>query len=520
MKFVQIIKNNISLVYAMLCVVFAVGVIVFIFPQCTIDYINYDSSYQFFLTQHSMAEIWELLPQDYSPPLYAVLLKIYTMIFGNSLFVMRTFSLFAVGGMLWLAFFPVRAAFGCKTSFVCGVMVFSNAIVYRMLPEIRPTIFGMFFMMAIAVYAYIAFFQDKKYAYICLTVFSVLGMYTHNITMLGALGVYVVSLLFCLIKRNVSKFKKFFISGLVCAVIYIPWLIVVFKQFGNVQENFWSTNISTDTVFRWLFFDFFSIGVLTPFGSVLVIVSLLLIAAAVIVILLAVRNRKLSETKTEITDSEEKKQSMLSLPFLICELIFPIALMVGFHYLCYPLASRRYMFIYSILLAVIISVAVTKYLHKLVSVAYCVLAIINCCYNNAAVRDDISKSDAYVVFEKIKNENPDGKIAFLHTHEFFLGIMSYYFPDAEHYVCDETFTVLNTYDVFTTNITNVGSIENIWNYTDEFYMWSDYNYEEYCTFDKAKVLLSPDNIECNPDKYYKQAYTTCDWILPYKLSRE
>ena len=38
------------------------------------DIINADSSYQYFLTQKDFAEVLRLIPEDYSPPLYGVLL--------------------------------------------------------------------------------------------------------------------------------------------------------------------------------------------------------------------------------------------------------------------------------------------------------------------------------------------------------------------------------------------------------------------------------------------------------------
>ena len=50
-------------------VMLAVSVI-HILPPFNADIINYDSSYQYFLTKHSLSDIMKLLPEDYSPPLY------------------------------------------------------------------------------------------------------------------------------------------------------------------------------------------------------------------------------------------------------------------------------------------------------------------------------------------------------------------------------------------------------------------------------------------------------------------
>lgn len=65
--------------------------VIHILPPFNADIINYDSSYQYFLTKHSLSDIMKLLPEDYSPPLYTLLLKLLTYIFGSSLLAMRSF---------------------------------------------------------------------------------------------------------------------------------------------------------------------------------------------------------------------------------------------------------------------------------------------------------------------------------------------------------------------------------------------------------------------------------------------
>ena len=47
--------------------------------------ITYDSVYEYFLIKHSFAEMWQLIPEDYSPPFYSVSLKLFAEVFGYSL---------------------------------------------------------------------------------------------------------------------------------------------------------------------------------------------------------------------------------------------------------------------------------------------------------------------------------------------------------------------------------------------------------------------------------------------------
>ena len=64
------IQNNLLLI--ILFVIVSLIEIFAIFPLMFSNSINYDSTYQYALTQHSFSEIWRLIPYDYSPPFYAV----------------------------------------------------------------------------------------------------------------------------------------------------------------------------------------------------------------------------------------------------------------------------------------------------------------------------------------------------------------------------------------------------------------------------------------------------------------
>ena len=87
-----------------------------------------------------------------------------------------------------------------------------------------------------------------------MTVFAILGMYTHNVLMLAALSFYIVSFAFTIILKQKKKTLYFFLSGVVCALSYCPWLIVVMKQFSNVKKNYWANSIiSSSLVIDWTY---------------------------------------------------------------------------------------------------------------------------------------------------------------------------------------------------------------------------------------------------------------------------
>lgn len=127
----------------------------------------------------------------------------------------------------------------------------------------------------------------------------------------------------------------------------------------------------------------------------------------------------------------------------------------------------------------------------------------------------LADSDASIVVSEIKEDNPEN-IVFLHLHEHNLGSLEYYFPEAEHYVCDETFTVLRTYDVFSDEIVNVGSMENIWEYTDTIIINMGTSTENYYTLDDIEEILQPDEVieySSTPNYYFGSV----KYLHPYKL---
>jgi len=391
------------------------------------------------------------------------------MLFGNTLYVMRVFNLGAIIGMLGLAAFPVRRAFGVKASVFCSALFSCSSINLILLHEIRPTYWSIYMFTAVGIYAYLAFFGGKRSDIAVFTVYSVIAMHTHNVAMLGALAVYITMLLFALVQKDKKRFKCFFISGVICAVVYIPWLMVVFKQFGNVKDHFWISSLHTfDQLLHWTVLDPFDYP-----GGMLFTCTYILIAAFVCVWMLRhVRWNKLrAATKfSDVLVLAEDKQTYVKAAFLIVIYLLSIAILMLFNEIAYPIASQRYFSIFSGVLLIVVSVALAN--SNIRVLPYALILLFSLCFINDNVKlhqsiniDSLNAQD--MIDHLVSTEE---EIVFLHGHEGTLGIMSYHFPQAKHLVCDDTFTVLNTYDVFTTDVQEIGDIRNISKYCTEFYV--------------------------------------------------
>ena len=61
-----------------------------------------------------------------------------------------------------------------------------------------------------------------------------------------------------------------------------------------------------------------------------------------------------------------------------------------------------------------------------------------------------------------------------------------------HYVTDDFFTVLNTYDVFPSSVININNPDNIENFCDEFYTF--YGVFDYAKWDAGEYYSNNDNM--------------------------
>lgn len=460
-----------------LFLVLSVIEITVVLPIMYANCLSYDSSYQYGLTLHSLPEIFQLLPADYHPPFYAVSLKLYCMVFGYSLTTMRTFSIFAVVGMLFIAAFPVNTLFGKRSAVYCELITFCSTALLNLLNETRPTLFAMFFYMAAVVYAGIAFSTGKRYSYICLVFFSVLAMYTHNVAMVGVFCVYAMLILFSLIAKNWKKLRNFFICGGVCAVLYLPWLKVVLTQAKFVKKHFWQNNFALDSVLDWVFNEHFSAN----YSFIKIIYNLtffLGVLSALIICLIFLKHIRFDKIKgakafKEVFTLLMDKSDYLNILLLFSVVISEIAAMEIVCAFVHNLRQYRYYAILAMAWIVVLSAVFGKLGNKICCRIYMALLLFNHFLNVISYKQSVDNFTMDQIVSDVESRCVNEDICFLHTHEYSLGLMSYYFPNAKHFIYSGTFTVLRDFSVFGTDVIEIDNAEDIWDYTGKCYTFSN-----------------------------------------------
>lgn len=441
----------------------AVAVILYfcvIYPLSTMRCIDYDSSYQAALMHHSLKGIWDLIPTDFSPPLYAFFLKPFAVVFGPTQEGLRISTFIIYMGFIILCFFPLKRAFDKKTSIFTALCFMFSAANHVNFMWFRPHVLGYFLTTVAFVYAILVYKTHSRKDYVLFTLFSILGMYTHTVSMFSMLGFYIVLLIVFFRQKDYLNLKKIFLSGVVCAVCYIPWLIVLYHQYMNMRMNYWAGYLDFGGMFATMFTNHFIMRIKDFRLSLLMAIFLALIIGLVIISLVnGIKNKK--------------NTNMVKVIFYL--FLMPIVIFVFINIFVARIYVDRYVANFSGMCLIVFCYAVsrisiTKFaIEKWITVLCSVVIAINFFVASYNYKVELESYNFPELIELIREEGGDN-IAFVHANEWDLGIMMYYFPDAHHYVTDDMYTVLTTFDVFPSEVTNVGSPENIFEYEDVFFV--------------------------------------------------
>lgn len=185
-------------------------------------------------------ELLQVLTTDVHPPLYFIGLKVFCDIFGYDIIVMHIFSLLAILGMMILGLFPVRHAFGEKTSLFFMFLCLTMPCMMWYSNEIRMYSWAMFFVTACCMSAVRVIQTGKLTAWICFTLSGIAAAYTHNYALMGT-GLIALFLGIYLWWKKRDDIKKWILSSTIIGIAYLPWFLILLGQVSDVNDGFWIT---------------------------------------------------------------------------------------------------------------------------------------------------------------------------------------------------------------------------------------------------------------------------------------
>lgn len=210
------------------------GIFLFLFRN-THDSPWFDEIFTCILIRHDFGQIWRLTAGDVHPPLYYFLLKVFQMIFGNSLFGLRIFSAIGALALAALGMGPVRRIFGPKVGIIFSLLIVTNPMVIALSQELRMYTWAAFFLTATGLYGYLLAKTNKITDWIRFGLAGVAAAYTHYYALIAVCFINLLLFIGLMVKEKALIRRYILAAGLQVAA-YVPWLISLIPRV--IRKNF------------------------------------------------------------------------------------------------------------------------------------------------------------------------------------------------------------------------------------------------------------------------------------------
>ena len=198
----------------------------------------YDEAYTGLIINMPWREMVNALHFDVHPPLYYIIIKFWSEIFGNTDAALRFFSTFA--NLIFIAitvFFLKKYLAEKKFALAIGYLLAFNPFLILFAPEARMySLLLLLYTLTMIVYAK-AIDSDKKITWLAFAILLALCFYTHYIAIIAAPSFLIAWLLG---QKKLQNFLYTIICLLAAFLLYYPWLsIFLFQLFNNQKGIYW-----------------------------------------------------------------------------------------------------------------------------------------------------------------------------------------------------------------------------------------------------------------------------------------
>ncbi len=175
-------------------------------------------------------------PNDFHPPLYYLILKFWSGIFGSSEIALRSFSLI-LGVVSVYLIYQLGSLLGREVGLVSALFLAVNGLHIYYSQEARMYILSLFLVLFLF-YLYIKTIESGKNIYwLMFSLFLVLNFLTDYLPNMVILVLWIYGFLFV---RDKKWWLNFFLSHMPLIIFFLVWCPILFKQIGiglNVKET-------------------------------------------------------------------------------------------------------------------------------------------------------------------------------------------------------------------------------------------------------------------------------------------
>ncbi len=244
----------------------------------------FDEAFSWRLIQFPFSEMLTRAAADVHPPLYYILLKGWSTVFGSSLVAIRSFSVFCAGLSLFAAYVYTAYAFRSRRAGMYATLLLAISpwcISYAWEARMYPL--GMIFAL-LSSYALLHGVRDKSFWWFgAYGVSAAALVYTHyyGFFTIAAHILFVLVVLVQSTKWRVGEmmqariFWAGIVSFFVALLLFAPWFPTFLHQRSQVQQEYWIPPIALSSVPDTFYHFFLPTVQIPPHHGLILIVSLL-----------------------------------------------------------------------------------------------------------------------------------------------------------------------------------------------------------------------------------------------------
>lgn len=248
-------KLNWDEVIGILFFLISVGMLSFSVYFCFSSDIWYDELFTMGLAGQSCGELVSMTARDVHPPLYYLIVKLFlTGTAEGGLLLQVTLaklsSCFPFFLCMFFSMFKIRKNFGLLTAGLFSFLLIAMPQMANYTVEVRMYGYALLFVTVETVLSHELVKKSRAANWFLLTACALAACYTHYFACVASCMVYLYLLIaICRQKKVKQMIKPYLFSGLLCVLLYLPWLLmVVTRQVGQVKENYWIQPVSLRTL--------------------------------------------------------------------------------------------------------------------------------------------------------------------------------------------------------------------------------------------------------------------------------
>jgi mannosyltransferase len=207
------------------------------------------------ISSNSIGRIWRLALDNNISPFYFIMLHLFRLIFGDSIFVLRAFS--ALGALLLasLGLGPIRRILGERTGLAFTFIIVCTPIILVYSQEISMYTWAAFFLASATLYGYLAVTDQSTLDWVRFTIFLTVSIYTHFYATLAMTFLNIILFSVVLYKGR-DQLSKYIMASGTAALLYLPGLIRLWLQAPDIIKAHYLPPVDAAVIFQTLIYSF------------------------------------------------------------------------------------------------------------------------------------------------------------------------------------------------------------------------------------------------------------------------